>query len=306
MIVTRIFSVAWPLVCSISLLLGGCARKPPVPAHAIRLVSTAPHLTEIVCSIGAGDLLAGRTDVCDYPQDQLASVPVTGGFGTPWLEPLLSVYPTHLLASLFADPALERRLTTLQVPVVHIPSARLSQIGPAILQVGELTRHRQEAQALAERINAGLETARQSTARLDTRPRVVFLLTPETPITTGRHAFVAELLELAGGLNSGRDSLQDYYHVSLEWLLLQEPDLIICLFDIPSPEPAAFFAAQAGWRTLKAIRQRRVYTCRDLSAVSRPGPRVLEGLAQLQEILARDARLHPSCLPPATVNKEPE
>ncbi len=303
---TKIISVAWPLVCSISLLLGGCARKPPASAHAIRLVSTAPHLTEIVCAIGAGDLLAGRTDVCDYPQDQLASVPVTGGFGTPWLEPLLSVYPTHVLASLFADPALERRLATLQVPVVHIPSARLSQIGPAILQVGELTRHRAEAQALAERINTGLETARQSAARLDTRPRVAFLLTPETPITTGRQAFVAELLELAGGINIGRDSLQDYYHVSLEWLILQEPDLIICLFDIPAPEPSAFFAAQAGWRTLKAIRQRRVYTCRELSAVSRPGPRVLEGLAQLQEILARDARLHPSCLPPVTVNKESE
>jgi len=272
------------------LFLAGCARQTAQPAHSgLRLVSTAPHLTECVCAIGAGDLLAGRTESCDYPPETVCGIPVVGGFGTPWIEPLLAARPTHVLETVLADPEIRRRLDTLKIPVVHVPCTRLAEVPGALRQLGTLTGHDTQAQTLAAAIQNGIDTARAEAAALNHRPRVLLLFAPDTPITAGRDAFIAELLELAGGINIGRDSPADYYHVSLEWVLEQNPDLILCLFDTDGSPPLPRFASQTGWKALNAVRNRRIYTVPDLNTVSRPGPRVLEGLAQLKQVFAHDA-----------------
>jgi len=284
-----------PALAALALLLAGCARPAAQPdGTRLRLASTAPNLTECVFAIGAGDLLVGRTESCDYPPEAVREIPVTGGFGTPYLEPLLAARPTHVLETVLADPGFTRRLSALQIPVVHVPCARLGEIPGALLQLGALTGHAPRAQQLADAILAGIGAARAEAAARTSTPRVALLFSPDAPITAGRHAFIAELLALAGGDNIGSSSETDYYHVSLEWLLTEDPDILLCLFETPAKDPCALFASQTGWRALKAVRQRRVYTVPDLSAVSRPGPRVLEGLAQLKQVLALDAARPPS------------
>lgn len=282
-------------------LCAGCARKsgsPPAAGNSLRLVSTAPNLTECVCAIGAGDALVGRTSMCNYPTGIVSRVPVTGDFAMPWLEPLLAVRPTHVLETVTGDPDVKRHLAALHIAMVHVACSSLSDIPQALRQLGRLTGHTARANALAGTVQNGLDTARaENAAASGRRPRVLLLFAPETPITAGRHAFVAELLELAGGINIGRGESSDYYHVSLEWVLEQNPDLILCLFDIAHRAPVSFFAAQTGWNALSAVRQKRVYSVPDLDTVSRPGPRVLDGLAQLKQVLARDAALNP--VPPA-------
>ncbi|MCL2105411.1 MAG: ABC transporter substrate-binding protein, partial [Kiritimatiellaeota bacterium] len=182
------------------LLLAGCKRMAPPPAEGgVRLVSTAPNLTEIVFAIGAGDLLAGKTDVCDYPPEA-APIPIVGGFGTPRLEPLLAAHPTHILESALADPSVRDRLDALGIPLVHVPCSRLDDIPAAILQIGGLTGREAQAQTLAEKIREGLH----SYGRHDDDtplPRVFLLFAPESPITAGTDTFVSELLALAGGAN---------------------------------------------------------------------------------------------------------
>jgi len=292
---THLFSDEWVGVmfalCGIVLLLSACARQETQPGPPrMRLVSTAPHLTETLCAIGAGDLLVGRTDVCDYPPETIKNLPVIGGFGTPWMEPLLTVRPTHVVETILADPEIDNRLKRLTISVVHVPVTGLDDIPGALLQLGELTGHTTEATGLATKIREGLHDAGLESRALTHHPRVLLLLAPDTPITAGRPAFVSELLELAGGINVGRESLSDYYQFSLEWLITQDPDIILCLFEMPDDDPCSLFEQQIGWKALTAVRQRRVYTVPDLNTVSRPGPRVLEGLEQLKNLLARDAR----------------
>jgi iron complex transport system substrate-binding protein len=220
---------------------------------------------------------------------EAARVPTVGGFGTPQLEPLLAVRPTHVLESVLADPEVARRLQALSIPVVHVPCSTLQDVPAALVQLGELTGFRDKARQLAAQLQGGLAAARDESAARTARPKVALLLAPDAPITAGRRAFISELLALAGGDNVGDASETDYYHFSLEWLLVQDPDLIICLFETAVREPASLFSDQTGWRSLRAVRQRRVYTVSDLSAVSRPGPRLLEGLEQLKKVLRLDA-----------------
>ena len=287
-------------VLALSILLSGCLRTEPQPdAARLRLVSTAPNLTECVFAVGAGDLLVGRTESCDYPSEAVSRIPVTGGFGTPYLEPLLAVRPTHVLETVLSDPDLRRRLDALRIPVVHVPCSSLDEIPGAIRQIGTLTGHSNEAQRVAAALHAGIGAARADASALTSHPRVFLLFAADTPITAGRHAFISELLGLAGGTNIGSGSAADYYHISLEWLLTQDPDIILCLFATPVGDPVALFEKQTGWSALSAVRQRRVYTVPDLDTVCRPGPRLLEGLAQLKKVLTCDAQRHS---PPVRAN----
>ena len=271
------------------LLAAGCAREQPAQSDGtLRLVSTAPNLTECVFAIGAGDLIVGRTEVCDYPPEAVKGVPITGSFGIPWLEPLIAVRPTHVLETVLSDPAIRDRLTELGLPVVHVQCFRLADIPDAIRQLGTLTGRETRANALADDITRGLAEAAAAPPAAN-RPRVLMLFAPDTPITAGRNAFVSELLETAGAINLGRDSTTDYYHISLEWIIGQDPDILLCLFNTTGRPPVSFFAGQTGWKALRAVRENRVYTLANLDSACRPGPRVLDGLAQFQSILTLDA-----------------
>ncbi len=280
--------VALWLALSLS-VLAACIRQAPLPTDAgLRLVSTAPHLTECLCAISAAHLLVGRTATCDYPPETVREIPVVGDFGTPWLEPVLSVRPTHVLETVLSDPALRDRLTALHIPVVHVPCTRLDQIPGTLRQLGALCGCSARADRLAGDIQRGLEQSRQAALSRRIRPRVLLLFAPDTPITAGRNAFVAALLEHAGGINIGHAIDADYSRVSLEWIISQDPDLLLCIFETSS-RPVDVYAEQTGWRSLRAVRAGRVYTASDLNTVSRPGPRVLDGIAQVKAILDQDA-----------------
>lgn len=274
----------------IALLLSGCSHSATQPDDShLRLVSTAPNLTECVFAVGAGDLLVGRTESCDFPPGSVDRIPITGGFATPYVEPLLAARPTHVLETVLADPDIRRRLDALHIPVVHVPCTRLDEIPGAVRQIGTLTHHDAEAQPLAAALRAGIDAARAENRCPTSCPRVLLLFSPDAPITAGRNAFVSELLRLAGGSNLGDESAIDYYHISLEWLLKRDPDIILCLFESSAQEPVTLFQKQTGWSALSAVRNRRVYTVPHLDTVCRPGPRLLEGLADLKRVLQLDS-----------------
>ena len=236
-------------------------------------------------------MLVGRTESCDYPPEEVRHIPITGGFGTPWMEALLARQPSHVLETILADPAIISRLNQLSIPIIHVNANRLTQIPTALRQLGQLTGNVAQAEALAHQIQTGLEQAhKEVSAATNQPPRVLLLFAPDTPITAGRHTFISEMLELAGGHNLGRDITTDYYHVSLEWILTQDPDIILCVFETQGRAPRSFFDTAMGWKSLRAVSTGRVYALSDLGAVSRPGPRVLSGLAQLKQLLAHDAQ----------------
>lgn len=277
--------------CVFLQLLFGSGCKPseamPDPLR-LRLASTAPNLTECIFAAGAGPLLVARTECCDYPPEAQA-LPITGGFGTPWLEPLLATHATHLLETVLADPGMEQHLAELKINVVHVPCTRLGDIAKALRQIGQLAESQAQAEQCASVIESGLQAAQTELAQTTHRPRVLLLFAPDSPITAGSNAFVAELLELAGGINLGSCETTPYYRISLEWVLTQDPDLLICLFETTHNAPLHFFEQQIGWKSLRAVQAQRVYVPSDLNTISRPGPRVLDGLKQFKTILARDA-----------------
>ena len=276
----------WCTVSLILLLLGtGCQRSAPsapTPAapSAPRIVSLAPSLTEIICAIGGADRLVGRTDVCNYPSNLLTHVPVVGGFGRPYLEPLLSQKPTLVLELDLEDKALSATLDRLRIGHQHIECRRLADIPRAIRTIGQLIGRSEAAEQLARALEAGIRAQRESVDRvpLEQRPWVYVEIWGDPSMTAGRDSFLSELVALAGGRNLGDELPCGYATVSSEWVLTRNPEIILCPYMTNDHHARTAVMARMGWQTLRAVQHARVYDDFTLDSILRPGPRVLEGV----------------------------
>ena len=287
-----------PIVSVAGLFLAACG--PSVAPQAAdqrleRVVSLAPNLTEIVCAIGAADCLAGRTSVCDYPPEIIRQTPVVGAFGNPTMEALLAVKPTLVIDTDLEDESIVATMTGLGIKRLRVPCARLSEIPQAITTLGGCLHRESEARALATNI---MQHVAELKAAMAERPGAacpsVFLEIWNDPLmTVGKNSFVSELVALSGGRNIG-DAVtnREYYAVSSEWVMAQDPDIVICLY-MTSPaeggDPRAgalkLVAGRPGGEVTKAVRLRRVYGGLDNNVILRPGPRILEGIEALRRCI---------------------
>jgi iron complex transport system substrate-binding protein len=123
-------------------------------------------------------------------------------------------------------------------------------------------------------------------ATTTTRPLVFYELDatePTKPWTAGPGTFVDQLIARAGGTNLGGSLDGAWVQISQEVLILDDPDIIL-LGDSAYGITSEQVAARAGWENLKAVTNGQVYPFDD-NLVSRPGPRLVDGLIEFARIL---------------------
>ena len=93
------------------------AGIPGLSAGETRVVSLSPALTELICQLGQGDKLVGRSEVCNYPAE-VRKLPVAGRYADPDVEKVLSLRPTLVVSNDLRSPGLERVLKERGVRLV--------------------------------------------------------------------------------------------------------------------------------------------------------------------------------------------
>lgn len=271
------------------LVLAGCGRPTamvPRSGEAQRIVSLAPSLTEILFAIGAGDSMVGRTDVCNYPS-AAETVPVVGRFGRPLLEAMAVQKPSHVWYVDLEDQSQPALFQRLGWSAEQIPCNRLDDIPTAILTLGHHTGRTNEATRLAADLSNGVAARRSAAAASNETkkaPSVLVVVWWDPLMTVGEPSFIADLVTLAGGRLITEEMNRDYFTISEEWVLRQNPDVIVCL-DAARPGAAADrLRAATGWRALAAVTSGRIYDDFNLDTLCRPGPRVLEGADQFHAV----------------------
>ncbi|MFM2031241.1 MAG: hypothetical protein RLZZ297_6, partial [Chloroflexota bacterium] len=106
---------------------------------------------------------------------------------------------------------------------------------------------------------------------------------PAKPYTVGPGSFVAELLTAAGGENIFADATSAYPQVSLEQIVAKGPAVILLADSLWGVTPEAV-AARTGWEGIPAVKDGNVYPIDD-NLVSRPGPRIVDGLRAVIAVL---------------------
>ncbi len=286
----------------------------------MKIVSLIPSATEIVSALGAADQLVGRSHECDTPasvRDLLVlTAPKFDPNGTSReiddrvryiLENALSVY--HVDADMLKRLAPDVIITQAQCEVcavslrdvesavescgltgtriVSLEPNRLSDVMDDIERVAAALERVEQGKVLRTALEARINAIAERTRDLPHKPSAATVEWIDPLMAAGN--WVPELIELAGGINLfGQAGAHAPY---LEWddLWAHDPDVIIvmpCGFDIDTTRAQMPpLTQQPGWSTLRAVREGHVYLTDGNQYFNRPGPRLVESLEILTEIL---------------------
>lgn len=252
-------------------------RELRLQAPAQRVVSLAPSITETVCAVGAIRQLAGITDYCNYP-DEVQSKQSVGGVVNPNIEVIVSMEPDLVLVT--PEGNVKDSFSLLEqvgIPVFVTNPRTLEGIRKSITDIGILTGHETAAESLVAAMNAE-EVALHRSNRDRRRVMVVVALQPL--IVAGSGTFLAEMISLAGGNNIAAGSPLSYPSFSREEVVAADPEVIILSSGLGRDLPGLF----PEWKEVTALQQNAVCTI-DADVLSRPGPRVLEGIRAIRSCI---------------------
>lgn len=268
-------------------------RVVTLEAEPQRIVSLAPSSTEIVCALGACDRIVGVNDFRDgFPAEVLAAleeVPDVASFTGVDREALVAVDPDLVLAAgnNLTAPADIEAMADLGYPVLVLYPESLEEVYADIELVGEALDARTEAETLVDGMQQRVAAVTDAVAGLD-RPRTFYEvgLFSGSIYTAGADSFLAALIELAGGEPITGDATTTA--IQPEDLVDADPQLILLGDAAYQPSiTAESVAARPGWDIMTAVREGRVLPMPEDVLITRPGPRIVDGL----EALAR--AIHP-------------
>lgn len=261
-------------------------RKVKLPAKIERFVSLAPNLTEIAFAVGAGDRLVGDTTFCNYPE-QAKSVTKVGDTLQPSIERILALRPQLVLVSTASQlEAFTKQLNEHQIAVYITDPRDLEGVFHSIVSVGDILNESAPASELVKQLRVRSEKVEQSVA--GRRPvSVFFQLSPQPLYTAGRSSFVTNLIERAGGRSVTSNVNEAWPRLSDEAALASRPEAIIMLSG-DAMGTAANTKVAAALKNSPAVQNNRVYLING-DLLTRPGPRLVDGLEQMAHVLHPEA-----------------
>lgn len=273
-------------------LTDDAGRSVTLPAAPTRIVSLAPSNTEIVCALGACDRLVGVTDIDDYPAQVTDVAHVVIGAVVD-IEKVVAAQPQLILAAGngLTPSAVVDRLSGLGYPVLVLYPETVDELYADIELVGRAI----DAESIAEPLLTDMRARAQAVVNAvagEDRPLTFYEVGvfEGSIYTAGRDSFLASLISLAGGDPITGDPASTA--IQLEDLIAADPELILLGDAAYDPSiTAAVVAARTGWSEMSAVINGRIVIMLDDIVITRPGPRIVDGL----EALAR--AIHPDLVP---------
>jgi iron complex transport system substrate-binding protein len=264
-------------------LLAAPAIAGAADASRPRIVSLAPHLTELVFAAGGGDTLIGTVEFSDYPPEAQA-IPRVGDAWRVDMERLLALHPDVVLTwASGTPPDIVARLDALDLRRVDIATYRLADVPAALVELGRLTRTEKVAAEAAERFTTAIATLRAEYAQA--APVRVFVQLDDQPLfTVNSQHIISEIVELCGGRNVFADLPQLAPPIGVEAVIAADPQVILSTDDTIA-DPSAQWRQ---WTRLTAVRAGTIYPIH-ADTVARSTPRLVQGTRETCEDLA-DAR----------------
>ncbi|MGD8486151.1 MAG: helical backbone metal receptor [Chloroflexota bacterium] len=245
-----------------------------------RIVSLSPGTTEIVFALGAGDRLVGRTEADDHPPEATDVTPVAS-YNAVDLERLLAVEPDLVLAggNSLTQPDDIATMRDLGLPVIVVYAPDVPGVLADIGLIAEAIGMGDAAAELVTELQAQLDTIAEAVSGVAGSPRVFYEIGADTEIyAPAPDSFVADMVALAGG-DPITTADPARWSISIEELVVADPEVIV-LGDANYGVCPADVAARAGWKGMTAVVEGAVAPVDDVT-VTRPGPRLPQGLASL-------------------------
>ena len=292
----------------------------------MRILSLLPSATEIVCALGFGDRLVGRSHECDFPPSvtvlPICSRPriridassseidasvksiVSRGLSVYEIDEatLRALAPDFIVTQIQCEVCAvsERDVVRAvndwldgQCEIVSLNPNRLEDVWADIIRVATALGNRRDGEAVVARLRERMAKIQGRAQASGQRPRVALIEWIE-PLMAGGN-WMPELVAMAGGENLFGTAGAHSPWLEHDALYTSDPDVIVvapCGFDLARTRremPA--LSQRPQWNALRAVGDGRVYLTDGHHFFNRPGPRLAESLEILAELL------HPESIP---------
>jgi iron complex transport system substrate-binding protein len=288
-----------------------------------RIVSLIASATEIVCALGFESHLVGRSHECDYPES-VRHLPVCTGpkfdpDGTSYeidqrvkaivqeglsvyrvdgeklreLEPDVIVTQSHCEVCAVSLRDVERAVCAWLgacPQLVSLAPNNLADVWTSIEQVGDALKVPERAAVLIEQLQGRMHAIEEKTRTLARRPTIACIEWIDPLMAAGN--WMPELVEKAGGINVFGIAGAHSPWLSWQQVCDADPDVLLlmpCGFDIPrTRRDLPVLTSKPEWRNLRAVQSGRVFLADGNQYFNRPGPRLVESLEILVELLHPD------------------
>jgi iron complex transport system substrate-binding protein len=261
-------------------------------AEPQRVVSLTPATTELMFALDRGDKLVARGAFDDYPPEA-AALPAVAEFTGVVIEDVVNLDPDLVLAggNNFNSAEDISRLRDLGMPVIVLYADDLEGVQSDISLVAQAVGAETEADEINESIQARIDEVSTAVAGLDT-PRTFYEIGYDSGViyAPAPESFISDMIGIAGG-ESINTSDPTVFSMSREELVTADPQVIV-LGDSAYPPPICpdSVADRSGWAGITAVTNGDVRPVNDV-IVTRPGPRIGEGLAALALAIHPDAEV---------------
>ncbi len=274
-----------------------------IESEPARVVSLSPAITETIFALHAETKLVGVDNSSDYPQELellVAEGKVRRVGGYWWsaldLEAIASLQPDLVIAEVGAHIKIQDQFRQLGLKVLYVrggAARSVEDVKADILLIGQALNRLEEAQRIVDTIDEEVSEIRARLESVGAEPVPVYV---EVGAYSGQlwgagaGTFIDALVTLAGGVNVLAE-YSGYPQLGYEDVVAAQPSVIIAVANFMDSGAAQAYLeeilSRPGWSEIPAVRDGRVYVLAGQSAnvLVRPGPRIVEALELLAEIL---------------------
>lgn len=261
-------------------------REVRVKKEIKRVMALSSSLTEMLYLVCEEDRIVGRTHNCNYPPQVLQKT-VVSNYPIDY-EKLLMLQPDLVVAKdgiISIEEAL--KIEGMGIPVYFQQYQRTEDIFLGIEKLGRILNREKRATEAADSLRKALKKEEESVQGFS-KPSVLMIISKDKIFVYGKDSYASDMLDKAGGKNV-LDSVynQPYPSLTTEYILHLNPDIILGAEQVDLG--SSFFAMYPELKMTGAYKSGRVYTVPE-ELISRPGPRVVEGIKLLKQQIHPDAQ----------------
>ena len=254
-------------------------------SDTIRIVPLAPSITEVLYLIEAGPMVAGVSQVDNYPP-AVESLPRFSSWPLD-IESIVALNPSLVIATTQVNnPQDTQPLEDLGIPVAYFKFSSFNDIDRVGRLLAEAFAFSDSSLTQMERLVQNMAALTERTRLAPTKPRVLVLVGDNPLYSFGKESYIHTIVEAAGGESITRDLDLTGPILTDEFVLEAQPEIIVGPFG-SNYSSKELLALHPSWDLVPAIKNNRVYAI-EADYILRPGPRLYDGALSLARLI------HPS------------
>lgn len=247
-----------------------------------RIVSISPAETEALFALGLDQQIVGVSEYDNYPEGVKSKARI-GGVSKPDVEAVVALRPDVVFTGISSSEALVKELRAAGIPIFKTTPKTIDDVISNIELYGKITNRQAEAKQVTDHMREQVKSVTDAVASLTPEQKKKVYIEFSPGWTVGKGEFMDEMITLSGGTNIAGNTT-GWHEINEEAIVAADPDVI--LYSKQSMDATTnqtldqIIRARSGWNKIKAIQNNQLFGLDD-DLVSRPGPRVTDGMVEI-------------------------